>query len=105
MAEDSNDLKTSMLNGFQTMTGTEIPSMKNADGSTQSEKVPTYLNATNTVAVFEEEIVLPSRDETEKIKFTSTFSTYMTLLGYSIGMSDFWRFPFLAYRNGGGMLL
>lgn len=42
-------------------------------------------------------------EHVEKFKFTSTFSTYMTLLGYSIGMSDFWRFPFLAYRNGGGM--
>ncbi|KAL4224015.1 Sodium- and chloride-dependent GABA transporter 1 [Mactra antiquata] len=40
---------------------------------------------------------------TEKVKFSSTFSTYMTLLGFSIGMSDFWRFPFLAYRNGGGI--
>jgi hypothetical protein len=43
--------------------------------------------------------------ETEKIKFTSTFSTYMTLIGFSVGMSDFWRFPFLAYRNGGGKIL
>lgn len=43
--------------------------------------------------------------ETEKFKFTSTFSTYMTLLGFSIGMSDFWRFPFLAYRNGGGDII
>ncbi|XP_053376578.1 sodium- and chloride-dependent glycine transporter 2-like [Mercenaria mercenaria] len=48
---------------------------------------------------------MSAKDETEKIKFTSTFSTYMTLLGYSIGMSDFWRFPFLAYRNGGGAFL
>ncbi|WAR01351.1 S6A15-like protein [Mya arenaria] len=36
-----------------------------------------------------------------RMLFSSTCSTYMTLLGFSIGMSDFWRFPFLAYRNGG----
>ncbi|KAH3885126.1 hypothetical protein DPMN_009116 [Dreissena polymorpha] len=42
-------------------------------------------------------------DGVEKFKFSSTFSTYMTLLGFSVGMSDFWRFPFLAYRNGGGL--
>jgi SNF family Na+-dependent transporter len=35
-------------------------------------------------------------------KFSSTCSTYLTLLGYSIGIADFWRFPFLLYRNGGG---
>lgn len=51
---------------------------------------------------FEEDVRMIPENETEKFKFTSTFSTYMTLLGYSIGMSDFWRFPFLAYRNGGG---
>ncbi|XP_052801546.1 sodium-dependent proline transporter-like isoform X2 [Mya arenaria] len=40
-----------------------------------------------------------------RMLFSSTCSTYMTLLGFSIGMSDFWRFPFLAYRNGGGAFL
>lgn len=50
---------------------------------------------------FHEEIKMSSQGA-EEFKFTSTFSTYMTLLGYSMGMSDFWRFPFLAYRNGGG---
>ncbi|XP_060555847.1 sodium- and chloride-dependent glycine transporter 1-like isoform X2 [Ruditapes philippinarum] len=38
-------------------------------------------------------------------KFSSTCSTYLTLLGYSIGIADFWRFPFLLYRNGGGAFL
>jgi SNF family Na+-dependent transporter len=37
-------------------------------------------------------------------KFSSTFSTYLTLLGYSLGMSDIWRFPFLLKRNGGGIV-
>jgi len=41
----------------------------------------------------------------KKIQFSSTCSTYMTLLGFSLGMSDFWRFPFLAYRNGGGLYM
>lgn len=41
----------------------------------------------------------------EDNKFSSTFSTYLTLLGYSIGLSDIWRFPFLAYRNGGGIFI
>ncbi|XP_052802851.1 sodium- and chloride-dependent glycine transporter 2-like [Mya arenaria] len=44
----------------------------------------------------------PKRDA---VRFSSTLSLYMTLLGYSLGFSDIWRFPFLAYRNGGGAFL
>ena len=52
---------------------------------------------------------ISSKEKEERIlvdkenKFSSTFSTYLTLLGYSIGIADFWRFPFLLYRNGGGI--
>ncbi|WAR03411.1 S6A14-like protein [Mya arenaria] len=45
------------------------------------------------------------QQQSKTVKFSSTLSTYMTLLGYSLGFSDIWRFPFLAYRNGGGAFL
>ncbi|XP_045209183.2 sodium- and chloride-dependent glycine transporter 2-like [Mercenaria mercenaria] len=49
--------------------------------------------------------VVSQNEKREKYKFASTFSSYITQLGHSLGMSDFWRFPFLAYRNGGGAFL
>ncbi|WAR03414.1 S6A14-like protein [Mya arenaria] len=42
------------------------------------------------------------QQQRKAVKFSSTFSTYMTLLGYALGFADIWRFPFLVYRNGGG---
>ncbi|KAL4223341.1 hypothetical protein ACF0H5_016812 [Mactra antiquata] len=47
----------------------------------------------------------PFSDPDTDNKFSSTLSTYLTLLGYSVGIADIWRFPFLAYRNGGGAFL
>lgn len=68
----------------------------------EKEKLSTDDENADASISFEEDVRMFPENGTEKFKFTSTFSTYMTLLGYSIGMSDFWRFPFLAYRNGGG---
>nr|WLN44347.1 AAT8 [Sinonovacula rivularis] len=41
----------------------------------------------------------------KKHKFGSSVTTIVVLLGYSLGSSDFWKFPFLVYRNGGGSFL
>lgn len=39
----------------------------------------------------------------EKVnKFSSTFSTYLTLYGFTAMTADLWRFPFLVQRSGGG---
>ncbi|OWF55776.1 Sodium-dependent dopamine transporter [Mizuhopecten yessoensis] len=36
------------------------------------------------------------------VKWTSRVEFIVALLGYSIGMPEFWRVPYLTYRNGGG---
>ncbi|XP_033746892.1 sodium- and chloride-dependent glycine transporter 2-like [Pecten maximus] len=36
------------------------------------------------------------------VKWTSHVEFVVALLGYSIGLPEFWRVPYLTYRNGGG---
>ena len=37
-----------------------------------------------------------------KQKWSSKVAFLFTLVGFSAGQADFWRFPYLAWRNGGG---
>lgn len=41
----------------------------------------------------------------KKMTFSGSCSFMVSLLGYSMGTSDFWRFPYLVFRNGGGAFL
>ncbi|XP_033748222.1 sodium- and chloride-dependent glycine transporter 2-like [Pecten maximus] len=44
-------------------------------------------------------------DSEEKGKWASKFESLVVLLGYSIGLPETWKLPFLVYRNGGGAFL
>ena len=41
-------------------------------------------------------------DGEERETFGSTLEFFFSTLGYAVGVGNVWKFPYLAYKNGGG---
>ncbi|XP_069134520.1 sodium- and chloride-dependent glycine transporter 2-like [Argopecten irradians] len=48
---------------------------------------------------------MENSNSASNVKWTSKLEYVVALLGYSIGMPEIWRVPYLTYRNGGGSFI
>ena len=70
-----------------------------------NENLVQDVSSTAVLTPLDDDLVGEIQDVPDRGNWSGRFDFLMSLLGYSVGLGNVWRFPYLAYSNGGGKWL
>ncbi|XP_067655017.1 sodium- and chloride-dependent glycine transporter 1-like [Haliotis asinina] len=70
-----------------------------------NEQLAQDVSSTAVLTPLDDDLVGNVQDPADRGNWSGRFDFLMSLLGYSVGLGNVWRFPYLAYTNGGGAFL
>lgn len=70
-----------------------------------NEQLVQDVSSTAVLTPLDDDLVGEIKELEDRGNWSGRFDFLMSLLGYSVGLGNVWRFPYLAYSNGGGTTL